>query len=123
MKIFKEYLKHSDRYFPSGEIQALNLVQNLLEDGFSFQGLKYVKRFVDYCDTGKEFDIIKNIGDRYLNKKMIQALTSEMFFDKAYTLVLVLWRSNLKIPLSFKIIKRKSTNDNQKSIDQRFEFY
>ena len=93
MKIFKEYLKKSDRYFPFGELQALNLIQNLLEDGFSFQGLKYVKKLVDYYETEKEYDIIKNIGDKYLNKKIIQALTSELFFDKAYTLVLVLWKS------------------------------
>ena len=71
MKIFKEYLKNSDRYFPTGDIQALNLVQNLLEDGFSFQGLKYVKKLVYHYETEKEYDIIKYIGDKYLNKKII----------------------------------------------------
>lgn len=123
MKIFKEYLKTNDRYFPPGEIQALNLIQNLLEDGFSFQGLKYVKKIVEDYEVSKEYDIIKNIGDKYLNKKIIQALTSEIFFDKAYTLTNVLRKSKLCFLFKFYEYQRKSTNGNQISNIKCFELY
>jgi hypothetical protein len=94
-KIFKDYLKKSDRYFPSGHTQGLNMVRNLLEEGFSFGILKYVKKLIQYYQKEKELECLRVIGEKYLYKRLIGCLTSEMFFYNTYKLMEILLISNL----------------------------